>query len=553
LPERYRDALLLCYLEGQTRDQAARQLGWSLRTLHRRLERGLELLRTRLTARGLGLFVALLAAGISQQTASRACSAILLRTTIRAALRFAAETSEGAAVSTVVASLAEVGATSLTAAKVKFATILLLALGELVGAAALAHQALDTGQPQAKTEPLKSKGKHAEPPPRTDREGVPLPPGAIARLGTTRLRPMASELAFRDDRTLITCGSGRIVRFWDVATGKVKRIRELPGPSIASAFPSPDGSRIAVADTDGLSVWDTERGVRLHQFRLRDDRILSGIAFSTNGRYLAAAEYAGMGFVHVWDLNSGESRMLGQMPQYVALMTFSPDGKRLVLAVEDRTLRCWDVGSGKELWKRPQRPRGLGFSPDGRILAVGDPSDQTQVHLIDAATGKPLDEHQFPGVRGVFRVHFSPEGKTLAIGTERGIVLWDLAAGKQRHFLDGANFTFAFAPDSKSLVSLGPALQRWEVATGKPMYEDTRTLGHTDAVGKMAWSPDGRSLASIGGGNYSSVYLWSVPDSRLLHRLTVESKGQWPGWRFGAFSIRAKTSCRVLALISMIV
>ena len=51
LPERYRQPLLLCYLEGQTRDRAARQLGWSVRTLHRRLERGLKLLRLRLTAR----------------------------------------------------------------------------------------------------------------------------------------------------------------------------------------------------------------------------------------------------------------------------------------------------------------------------------------------------------------------------------------------------------------------------------------------------------------------------------------------------------------------
>ena len=46
LPGECRSALLLCYLEGLTRDQAARQLGWSLRTLDRRLESGRELLRT---------------------------------------------------------------------------------------------------------------------------------------------------------------------------------------------------------------------------------------------------------------------------------------------------------------------------------------------------------------------------------------------------------------------------------------------------------------------------------------------------------------------------
>ena len=59
LPERDRQPLLLCYLEGQTRDHAARQLGLSLRTLHRRLEGGLARLRKRLTGRGITLSAAL--------------------------------------------------------------------------------------------------------------------------------------------------------------------------------------------------------------------------------------------------------------------------------------------------------------------------------------------------------------------------------------------------------------------------------------------------------------------------------------------------------------
>ena len=56
LSERYRAPLVLCYLEGRTRDEAAHQLGWSLRTLQRRLERGREILRTRLIRRGLNTF-----------------------------------------------------------------------------------------------------------------------------------------------------------------------------------------------------------------------------------------------------------------------------------------------------------------------------------------------------------------------------------------------------------------------------------------------------------------------------------------------------------------
>jgi WD40 repeat protein len=134
-------------------------------------------------------------------------------------------------------------------------------------------------------------------------------------------------------------------------------------------------------------------------------------------------------------------------------------------------------------------------------------------------------------------VQFAPDGKTLAIGTDKGIILWDMTAGKERHFLEGANFTFAFAPDGKTLVSLGAILQRWDVATGKPLYEDTSQRGHTHVVQMISWSPDGERLASVAGNdNDSPVYVWSAKKGRLQHTLPVQPSGEWPGWRFTAFT-----------------
>src|SRR5262249_6510248 len=85
LPEKYRAPLLLHYLEGQTQDETARQLGWARRTLKGRLERARDLLRRRLTRRGLAPGVALLAAGLAQQTAA-ALPAALVRATVYTAL-----------------------------------------------------------------------------------------------------------------------------------------------------------------------------------------------------------------------------------------------------------------------------------------------------------------------------------------------------------------------------------------------------------------------------------------------------------------------------------
>lgn len=90
LPEKYRVPLLLCCLAGQTRDEAARQLGWTLGTLKMRLERGRQLLRSRLARRGLTLTTVLLALLLAQHTAARALPAVLQSATVRSSLSSAA-------------------------------------------------------------------------------------------------------------------------------------------------------------------------------------------------------------------------------------------------------------------------------------------------------------------------------------------------------------------------------------------------------------------------------------------------------------------------------
>ena len=176
---------------------------------------------------------------------------------------------------------------------------------------------------------------------------------------------------------------------------------------------SHDGKRLVLMEAERNGDVRMGRGQRettpLHTKRFRPN--LPRGAFSPDGRTLAIDDFSGTNEIRLCDLATGKERMLGKTTHFLFSMVFSPDGKRLTLADQEDKLVCWNVANGKELWKRARGPRGMGFSPDGRILAVGDPSDPAHIRLIDAATGKSLDQYKFPGIRGVYRVQFAPAGR----------------------------------------------------------------------------------------------------------------------------------------------
>ncbi len=180
LPEKYRAPLVLCCLEGKTRDEAARQMGWSAKLVKSRLEQGRERLHQRLTRRGLTLPAALGAALLTEEAASAALPAMLIRAAVGAA-----RSGNGVSASVVLLAESVLGSTAVGKAKIVFVTLM-----SLTGVLAAGMGAFAPPKPSEKqTEPpAAAKAKTPEPakaekpqPARTlrvavlDPQGKPLP------------------------------------------------------------------------------------------------------------------------------------------------------------------------------------------------------------------------------------------------------------------------------------------------------------------------------------------------------------------------------------------
>src|SRR5207244_3937708 len=128
------------------------------------------------------------------------------------------------------------------------------------------------------------------------------------------------------------------------------------------------------------------------------------------------------------------------------------------------------------------------------------------LRLWDTASGK--ETASFAESAG--NLTFSPDGRTLAFSSYASVWLWDVAGKKVVRTLSGDNqavMAVAFSPDGRLLASAGvdPRASLWEVATGR---EVRRFNGHTGWVQALAFSPDGRVLAS--GGRDTTAVLWDV-------------------------------------------
>jgi WD40 repeat protein len=368
------------------------------------------------------------------------------------------------------------------------------------------------------------------------------------------------------------CYSYAIVFLLDPVTGqRTQSFGDGSGrPMLMAAF-SPDGKKLATGALDGqVRVWDIATGKSLAEFRVdpvlvsaksAEERMITGVDFSSDGRYLLATD---ANFVRVWDVGelvgvpisplpsvhtkslasqgtdrpsepARPSRSTGNTP--AAKATPGPDNKSAPAAKATPAPAMGLANAARQNPdKKPDsalakpvalpagyRTRSIALAPDGKTFAMGVPigislwttDDRTERAVISGDKG------------GTVALDFSADGKTvISLDSEGTVRLWDVAEKRERRAFkapDARGRCVRLSPDGRTAaVASNTGVRSWDVETGvsKDLPADDKMV-----FGTLAFAPDGKTLA--GSGRPGTIHIWDLNSgnatSKFQHGLGVVS------------------------------
>jgi len=394
--------------------------------------------------------------------------------------------------------------------------------------------------------------------PRLDYYGDPLPPGAVARLGTKRFQTKGGFDWTPDGKSLATLRGGTVY-FWDLGDGHCREtllVPISPDPffTYGATFElSRDGKQLVCADFYGaIATWNLETSQSASEAattKLRGDE-LSTVALHPGGKqFIKLRKDGDVQFRDLATCKVLRTVKLGGRWNDGTRAAFSPDGKTLVLT-RGTSIFLLDAEKGEA---RPAIEMAAGyllnhfeFLADGRLYSLGtrrgpakaeDPQPRNQLLSWDVSQEPPTsreialaDDLPLAGCSAAF----SADGKTLVTVASDRITIWDVAGARTIRTIEGSRFR----NPSSALVRIDPTgkcvavddrqnyVRIWELATGKPVHSTEQH--HQAGIYGADWSPDGSRVTT--GAFDGEVRTWDAASGQPLARF------RGPGW--GVFALR---------------
>ena len=317
------------------------------------------------------------------------------------------------------------------------------------------------------------------------------------------------------------------------------RLRESFGednPAVTSLAFDPDGKTLASGHEDGtIRLWDVATGKVIKTLEGHAD-VVTSVVFWPDGKTLGSGSLDRT--IKIWNVATGKvNATLEGHSGGVSSMTLNSEGNTLASGSHDRTIKLWDVATNKEIKTLEGHSAGVtsvAFRPNGKTLASGSAAWESEIKLWDVESGEVSstlvwpNKNAGPNLEGVACLVFSPDGKTLVLGAKNmWIIQWDLEKetiiGISGAYLGRAASSLAFSLDGKTLASSdktdASSIRFWNMADVEkrmPGYADIPSLecvweSSDEGSAVVAFSPDGKTLAT-GRGPFQKgiIKFWDV-------------------------------------------
>jgi WD40 repeat protein len=325
-----------------------------------------------------------------------------------------------------------------------------------------------------------------------------------------------------DSKFLVSGNVDGTIRVWNVETEEQVRIMGDGDAAVTSVAWASDGHTLASGDSsDSITLWNTENG---EPTQLKDgycSGCSSQVAWSPDSQYLAIA--IGQD-IEVWDINKDEIIRKYTTSKYSFNgITWSPDGNSLAAGSDG--VQVWDIHTGEQVFSKELQSEydwqieELAWSPIGTYLATGD--NYGNVEIWDTNDWMLINSIEGYGKGEITGIAWSPDGELITVSNSVGGIKHVRPTRYPASSADDFSSygDFAWSPDGRTLASINRydnTIETWDSSSGTKTHEFNDPMHLPSCV---AWSPDGTKLAT---GSHGKIFIWDAESGEKVRTILVD-------------------------------